>query len=329
MPAASKYTIGYGFLAKLEASYNAGGSLSTSTDGVLLEELMKFKPDYANNGARPMPPGTSGYQKRVAPSGRFVPFPAKVAPKGAGAAYSSSVTPNIHALLRACGMTATGSFTGGSEKWEYAPDIITATPASLVGSIYGRGQLYPVQGILGDFTYSFKAGEVPVVDFAFKGLMPSAITDVSLPTITYPALSIDPPKAVNTTLTFAGVSTHIVRELTLKWGRPLNPRLDANVGGHAGFGFGPRTTTLDVTIETPALSVFDPHNVFDQGFSVGNWSFAVGTVQYNRYSMFGNAAQLTAPPEEDEDGKVSLTKLSMQLNPSALNASDDVTWRFN
>jgi hypothetical protein len=329
MPAPSKFVIGYGLLAKLEASYNAGGSPSTATDGVLLEELAQLKFSYANDGARPAPPGTAGYQTRVRPSGRAVELTAKVAPKGAGAAYSASVLPNVHALLRASGMDAVINTTGGSESVTYTPTPLpSAGYGSDVMSFYGRQQLYLLQGMLGDWSLELAGPTVPVLTLAMKGLAPTQFSDSALPAITYPALSIDPPKATSIAFVYGSV-TPVVRRVSLKLARAINPRLDINAGGHVGFAPGRRTPQLDVEVETAALAgAADWWNDFDTALGAAI-SFTVGSVQYNKYSITCAKAQLMQPPEESNDGEVSITKLSFQLNPSALNASDEISWVFN
>lgn len=327
MPAPTKIVKGYGLLSKLEASYNAGGSPSTSTDGILLEELATLKITPANDGARPGPPGTGGYQKRVVPSGHFADISAKFAPKGAGAAYSASVVPNIHTLLRSSLMNGAVTTTAGSEKWEYTPCAITDTLASLVQSFYARGQLYAPQGILGDWTLTIDGPSVPMLDWHGMGLMPTLPTDITLPSITYPLASVDPPKATNIAFTY-GAFTPVLRKLSLKWGRRLAPRLDVNSGGHAGFWGVTRTPQLDVEFETPAAATSDWFGAFSTANQT-TWTLTVGSVQYNKYTIFGPAAQPMAFPEESADGDVSITKVSLQLNPSAIGANDELTWRFN
>lgn len=327
MAAPTKIVKGYGLLSKLEGSYNSGGSPSTSTDGIVLEELATLKLTPANDGTRPPPPGTGGYQKRVPPSGFVADLSAKFAPKGSGAAYSASVFSNIHTLLRASLMNAAVTTTGGLEKWEFTPCAITDVPASLVHSVYGRGQLYLPQGVLGDWTLTLNGPDVPVFEYHGMGLMPALPTDVTLPSITYPLASVDPPKATNIAFTY-GAFTPVLKKLTLKWGRKPNPRLDINVGGHAGFWGVTRTPQIDLEFETPAAATFDAFNTFS-GAGSAAWTLTVGSIQYNRYTIFGPAAQLLGFPDEAADGDVSITKVSLQLNPSAFGLNDELTWRFN
>jgi hypothetical protein len=332
MPAPTKFATIYGLALKLESSYNNGGAPSLSTDGVQLEELFDYQPQYANDGARAAPPGMLGYQRRVAPSGRYGEPKFKVAPKGFAAAYSASNTPNVHVPLKICGLDGAVTVTGGLEKWVYTPTVGLTGYASGSGYLYGHGELYAVQGLLGDFTLNVAVGEIPTLDFALKGVQPADVTDVSLPAITYPTLGTDPPKATGLTLSILGIATFSVRKATLKWGRAVGPRLDANVsGGHAGFAPGRRTPSLDITIENPALSVLDLYGAFRDAYNNAIWQFTVGTVQYNRHKWSGPAAQLMAPPKlsvESSSG-ISLADLSLQLNPTTIIASDDLTVTFD
>jgi hypothetical protein len=99
---------------------------------------------------------------------------------------------------------------------------------------YARGELWPITGVLGDFTWGFKGPEVPVFDFTFKGLLGN-YTDVAVPSITYPFNGQNALKSVNVALSLFGVTQVAVREATLKLGRTLQPRLDVMTSGHLGF----------------------------------------------------------------------------------------------
>lgn len=337
MPATtSKLVKVYGLLGKLESSYGGGGTPSTSTDGILLEELATFKYGYAYDGARPTPPGTVGTQKRVPPTGRFADLTAKLVVAGAGAAYSASIYPHIHVPLRIAGLDAVVVTTPGAEKWTYSPNNgAPAVMASGVFSVYGRGQLYGLTAAYADFTYTIDGPKPPVLEVAIKGLA-SLPTDVACPAITYLGGASLAPSAVNVAFTLGNFTSGIVRKLTLKWQRKLDPRLDINSGGHGGFTPGGRAPTVEVQYETPALTgspytsalAVDPFSLFDTGASVA-WSWAVGGAQYYRHNVSGPSAQLIAPPEEAADGATAITKLQLQINPSALGANDDMSWVFN
>jgi hypothetical protein len=52
-------------------------------------------------------------------------------------------------------------------------------------------------------------------------------------------------------------------------------------------------------------------------------------VQYNRWKLIAGAAQIMKAPADDDDGPTALISLALQLNPSTLNANDDVTLTFD
>jgi len=295
MAAPAKFVTVLGVLGKTEASYGAGGSLSASTDGIQADELPKLVAAYANEGQRPAPPGTTGGQRKVAPSGKTGDLPLKHAPKLPGAAYSSSVFFSAHNMLRWCGMDVAGSFVGGSEKWTYTPTPGPSGYASGVMSLYVRGELWPFTGVLGDFTWGFKGPEVPAFDFAFKGLL-GTYSDVSVPAITYPYDVRDAIKATNATCSLFGVSQATLREATLKFNRGLQPRLDVLSGGHLGFAPTRRAPTLEVLVETPLIATQDFFSAYEQAINTA-WSLNLANAgQYNRMKWSGAGAQIMSPP---------------------------------
>ena len=333
----SKYIYAAGLLAKKEVTYNGGGSPSAATDGVLIDENLKIPASYANDGSRPAPPGILGHQRRVVPSARVVSFPIKVSAKGSGAAYSSTVAPSgINVLLQAAGFDAAVAIGAGTESYTYTPTPFANTPTSSVLNAYGRNQMYAITGAYTDLVLEAQGPVVPTWVFTAHGVMAGAITDVALPAITYPALTLDPPKATNITFTLGSLTAAVVRKFTLKMGRHLAPRLNQNAGGHAGFAPGRRAPQLDVTFEATSLtgtpfttsSLIDPYQLFEAGTTLA-CSLNVGTVQYNRWSLTAGNAQIMAAPLDEDDGPTAMISLSLQLNPTAINNNDDVTFLFN
>src|SRR5690606_14611283 len=129
-------------LAKVEASYAAGGSVAPATDGILLAEPAEMAIDYVHDGARGRANGTTGTLKRAGPSGRFGDVTFSIEGRGRGSAYGASALPEVNALLRASGHSATVVATPGSETVTYAPVSDKANFASAVLGGYARGQLY-------------------------------------------------------------------------------------------------------------------------------------------------------------------------------------------
>lgn len=326
----------YGMVAKAETTYGTSSSPSTS-DGVLLEERGELQINYAVDGARPGPPGTLGTQKRVGGGGRTATYPARVAMKGAGAAYSSSVTPAGHALLLASGLTGALTSTSGAEAWTYTPTPGPTGYGSATSILYARGEQYTLLGCYGDLTIAADGPVVPVAEMALQAILSTAIADASVPSITYPLASVIPPKAVGMSFTLGNFTAGKLRSFSFKLGREITNRLSQNASdGHAGFAIGRRAPTLEVTFESEALasspyhsaSALDPYQLFANATSLA-CSFTVGSTQYNRWTFSAPAVQIGAPPVLAEDGPSALWTLTLQCNPSTLNGNDDFSIAFN
>lgn len=325
----------YGIAALTEASYGAGGSPNVATDGVLLAENPDVAIGYANDGARPMPPGTMGYQLRTTPSGRTGSTTFKVMAAGAGAAYSASVKPRAHALFRAAGFDAVVATGAGNESYTYTPTPGPTGYASAVIDCYSRGEKQTLSGAYASLTITADGEVIPTLEFATQGLL-ALPTDVACPAIAYD--TVVGPKSVGAGLLTLGNATGLIlKKWQLKMTREITARLNQNTAaGHAGFAAGKRTPTLDLTVEattrqgTPytAATAIDPDQLFEHASALA-WSITVGGVQYNRLQISGQKAQLMAPPKAGGDGPTATWDLSFQLNPSSLGANDDVTIFFN
>jgi len=322
----------FGILFDLEGSYGTGnpGTMFVETDGIQLAELPELTPEWANDGARPAPPGTLGYQRKVAPSGATLTLPIKLEPKGAGAAYSASVVPNIHKLLRAAGFNAALTATGGAEKWTYTLATTLAEFVSGVARLYARGESYPATGLYLDWEISFDGPGVPLITFTMRGLYGDPVDQLVVPYITYPLAAIDPPKAVGAALfSLNGVPGLVFKSGKISGGWELTPRVNMNsAAGHAGFARGRRMPKAEFTFETPVKATLNPEQLWR---SAAEMPFAlnVGAVQYNRHKWAGPKLQLSQPPAPSADGSVALTTVTGQLNPSALGANDELTVIFD
>lgn len=311
----------YGLMAKLEASYAGGGTVAGATDGVQLAEWGEITIAYGDDGLRPAPPSSLGYQKRAAASGPTASGRARVEVRGGGAAYSASVTPkNTHVLLQAAGFTPVLTATAGSERYDYAlTNYPSVAFASAVMEPYGRGEKYPVSGVYADVEIGADGPGIVFADFAWQGLL-GTITDTDPPAITYP--TVVPPKSTGASLLTLNAITDLkLRSWRFRLGREIAARLDQNSSsGHAGFSPGRVTPQLEVTIETPVLSSLNAYSIFATGGSFGA-TIAVGSTQYNRFSLITTDAQIMAPPVLGADGPVSTTTLTLQLN--------DITLKFD
>lgn len=338
-----KQRVKFGFMIHLETTYGVSfGALTVGTDGAQLCDIPSFKPDiYIHDGHRGRAPGAGGILPLVPPSGYGFEGKVDMYPIGFNAAYSvSNVPPGVHQLLSICGMQPTGSFTGGSEKYTYAPESGPLGFDSGTVEGYVDGQKYPGMGVYGSFVITSTGPDVPMWSFDLKGIGNGLPTDAAVPAITYPSALILPPKATNITLSI-GTGTPFtaakVRGFTFTQNRALSQRANSNAGGHAGFTPGLRSPTFEVTIEQTLLvgltnpwysaTQINPYGMKQDRNSL-LVTLTVGSVQYNRYQLNFPQAQLLTV-EDFEDGSTALWKLVFTCPMSTPSADDDFNIVFN
>ena len=329
---AGKTSNAWAFMGKVpESPYGTPLALSASADGILLEDFADVDfSAFLNDGVRPRAPG-GGPRRRVKPSGREGRITAPCAAVGAGAAYSASVFPSIHTLLRAAGLEATGSFGGGSEKWTYVPEV---GPSGLDGGTfeyYEGGQKYALAGAYASFSVGVDGPDIPRWEFDLLGIG-STPTDAAIPTISggYPPATRLPPKAESIAFTLGLFTAGVVRSFKFDYGREHDSqRANINSGGHAGYTPGGHNPTLEVTLEQVALhtsspwstaSTLNPYELKNDGQLVV-CSLAVGTVQYNRWKIFSGASAAALQAQvvdvkDEKDGPTRLWVITVEFKPS-------------
>ncbi len=336
MASTQKSLVEWGVLIKEEASYGAGGTLAEATDGVLVNERPDVDHQYVHEGARRGEAGPMGKgMLNVRKSGRFGTVTLVHEAAGGGAAYSASVKPSLHTLLKIAGFDATLVDTAESESYTYTLGSVSPTepigPGG-VGEFYARQQKAQLSGILADLNISSDGPDIPVWEFPLSG-MAELPTEASVPDITYP--SVLPPKSESITLALGDFATAICRRFSLSLGRELGARADQNSGGHKGFRAGQINPVLEVEIEansfvaTPFHTAegIDPYNLSELATAVA-LSLTVGSVKYNKWKISAPAAQLE-PVDEGEDGPSALWTLRWSLKPSTPGAKDNLSILFD
>lgn len=336
----------HGVLANIETgSYGSGApALVAGTDGVLVFAEPLPEISYLNDGTREgkVAAGFSGLPM-VEADGRAMAVPLATEFRGtAPTAYdgTTGVPASVHKLLRAMGFTAAFSLTP-TPQWTYTP--VSVGFASLVAEIYTREQKYVGRGGYIESLEISSAGlVVPRWNFRSRFVLPTPATnpsDAAVPAITYPNLTVRPPKA--TALSFgltAGGATITARvaEHSLKLTREVTERTNQNEanGEHGGFALGALGAELSVLVEATALatvspwvtaSTLNPYRLFESA-SLITANLQVGSVQYNRFRFGSTAWQMTAPPEEVTNGPVSLWRLN--LKAVGLNDASDLDFNF-
>jgi hypothetical protein len=297
--------IGFGALVGTEASYGAGASLSASSDGAQGVEPPVMDISYVYEGERPTPPGTAGRQALASPTGEHCEGTITVEMKGRGAPYGPTNTPpNLHSLLQAAGFTATYA----SASWTYSPTPIGTAPASTALRVYTRQEMFSVSGAYCDLELATNDGAPMTAQFSYSGL-PALPVSASLPVITYNDTL--PPKTTDIGFEWGAVTSLVIRSLSLTLNREIAPRQDLNAAdGHAGFAVGRREPTLSITVESTDLGTFDPYAEM-KSKEVRDWTFTVGSVANNRFTVSGKGQIMGVTREAD--GPVATWNLEIAL----------------
>jgi hypothetical protein len=336
----AKHTEAGGLLAKVETTYGTDAA-PAATDAIrYIKPAPEMAIRYGFDGSRMGQNGGFGPVLRLAPNARNSTLSIRCEGKGKGAAYTSSAVevPDVHRLLRSCGLDATVSTAGGSEKWDFTPTATTTAPGSTTIWGYSAGELWKHTGCYGNVKISSEGTGIPVWQFDMAGIMSAVVTDIALPALTYTAGTVLPPPATGITFVLGNLTAAKVRSFTFDLGRTFDqPRLDLNSSaGHAGFSPGPRDPSLEVVIEATALtttpfhatSAIDPYQIVTGGISGLACSLVVGSTQYNRWKLVFAQTQVMVS-ERLFENNASLYRLVIKPYATSEQAVDDLTIRFD
>ncbi len=338
MAEATKLITVLGGLFKAEATYGAGGSVAAGTDGIALAyddfegAPMEYTEDYDGSGAKF--PGIAAARRRFPPSGRVVTGELPFYGLGAGTAYTTSVLPNIHALMLAAGFDAAIDVTASSENVLYTPTPGFTGFGSIFGELYARGEMWPYTHGLCDLSVQIDGAGPPKWMFDVIALLGDP-TDASVPTVTYSAVVAAKAEQMVTNIgTYVPV---LVKSATFALGRSKdNARLAlGSAGAHAGFSPEGRNPTLTMVIESTALQTTPFHNTngidpyqLKKLMSEIAVDITVGSVQYNQYTISLPQAQLVNVTPQSE-GPVATWELVFEGHSSDGASDDDVSILFD
>lgn len=317
--AQAKSTVLFGLALDLEATYGAGGSIDLAADGIRMTEEVLATIEYGHDGQRGVDPASGRPLKAGPPSARQISFSPSFLVGGGGAAYSATVFPNIHRLLRMGAFDSTLVTTGGSETYTYVLTPLSDTPGSGFGNAYGRGQLYALTHGYANLSYVVEAGGYMTMSADISAVIPAIPTDVSLPAITYS--SVMEPKAVAGVLSLGDFITPKWRRVEFQQNRVVTSRMGGNATlGHEGFAVGRYDTKLIVDLEATALVGSPFHTsagldafALDFARTEVTTSLQMGTIQYNKWTHTLANSQLVSV-EEPSDGPTGMWRLTFQVN---------------
>jgi hypothetical protein len=316
--------------------------LAGASDGLDIILEPECNPDYVHNGERRgKSPATHGGRARVGRMARFGACTIGIEPAGAGVAYSASVFPNVHTMMRAAGFLGTLDTTVGDEKWTYTPHAINAEESATM-ELYYAGEKHPLAGVYAQLEIDMDIPGIPIFNFASQGLYSALPTDAAIPAITYSAFK-EPAKAVGVNLTATIDATTFtvgkIAKVMVRQNRNINPRANDNTTGlHGGFNVGAeRIFTMEALIEAEALTTASPFlddspsgfNIYElmERASKMALAFKVGSADYLCWQFAAANAQLIAAPQQ-VNGAAAMWNCQWELKPSSLTADDECSIIF-
>lgn len=329
MAAPAKRSLVYGVLFKKESTYNTAVTPAAGSDGVHLQFSDRHQASlgveaFDFDGSLGPSLSSLGESARVAPSGKSISADLPMRFRGPGAAYSASVLPDGFALMEAAGFTWTLDSTSSSESYTAAPTGDVANPASGTAYYYGHGELRKSAGTICDWSYTFDNQAPPMHTFRALGVYSGTLTDVAVPSITYPNADVVPPLAGQITLSIGGVTSLIVYSGSFQLGRSIdNPRVPLNgTGTHLGFLPSGRSPRLRLVVERPALTTYNYETKRDTAASEAV-ELTFGSTQYNMWThSFPQAQLISATPTTRNS--VATLDLEFAACVSAPDEEDDM-----
>lgn len=321
-----KRVVGLIAFAGTETTYGEGASLTGSLHTIqCAQEFPTFQIQYASDGQRGGANWSGGNVRPVGPSGRTTQGTVIMEGKGAGTAYSLSVTPpSLHPFLLASGLS--GSLSASA--WVYKPVSLDTVPKSLAMNVYGQGELLPISGAYCAMTFAADNPSVTLFNFDVQGLC-GDVTDVAVPPArTFPAHEVQAPRNQSVSFAMGAYVTARIRSYTYEHGLEITPRINLNSStGHAGFVQGRRKPVFNIVVEADDLASFDPYLAWKNATTYA-MSLTVGSVANNRFSINFDQAVITGC-ERSSDGPLALWNLQVTPYVSIPDADDDLRLVFN
>lgn len=243
--------------------------------------------------------------------------------KGAAAAYSATVLPELDVPLQISGVGVTVDTTPSAEKATYSPSSVTSTHKTATFEVYNDGLLYTITGCVSSWTADISSGAQGMVSFTVTGHC-TGVVDSAIPADAPSA--IEAPKVIGLGFDVAGYGA-VISSLKLKPG--LSPVWPDDINAVDGFGDA-------VIIDRKFKGSFDPLAVlvathdFEAKFRAGTemaiTTGLIGSVQYNQYQHTFGKAYYDAIGGGDRDG---IAANEMGFGALPVSGDDEWVWEFS
>jgi hypothetical protein len=230
----------------------------------------------------------------------------------------------VHRLMKAAGFDATFD----TDHWEYTPTAQGSVFTSLTLRQYAQGSQFDQAGVLCDMSFETQGLGVPVMTFNYRGVA-TLPADQSLPAITVLAPSVISPVASAIVCEIGAFTDAVVRRVAFRLGRNIEAARisQTTAGGHAGFVPGGMMPELEIEIERPDRTDFDPEQerddataraltvTFDDGGTANNWGLTMPQAQL-------------ASVQAGNEGPIATVVLTYRAFASTPTANDFLTFTW-
>lgn len=256
------------------------------TNAIRVVGIPTLKWDFLEPGKRDdVVTGQLGAAARAIPAGRWGSIDLQIEAKGAGAAYSASVLPEMDPILLIAGMSKTLVVTSGAESVLYTTIDNPSTTATLY--CWSGGKLFKLVGCVATVKFSAAAAKRGFFNATITGVMTSDPTETSLPSLTYqaalPPLFHSAVATIGAWSSASGSEPLSLEDVMVDLGNTVVDLASAGaVDGHAGYLISDRLARQEMTVKIPALATFDLFAAAKlTGASLPLSTWQLGTVKYN------------------------------------------------
>ena len=249
----------------------------------------------------------------------------KVEIKGAGAAYSASVSPALAPFLRACGFAETIVTTGGAETATYKPTSTKSSIPALMIDSFEDGVIKRIYGARGNAKISGKAGEVCYIDFDFTGIW-NGMLDAAMLTVA-PETTI-PPVFLSGNFSIASFAA-VIKGFDIDIANTIAAREDPNnTTGYRETIITDRNPSGKFDPELTTVALHDWYGKWKAGTSgalnIGN----IGSTQYNRYKITAPKVVYNQVADAEREG-VAVADCSFELVKNSDAGDDELVIEFS
>jgi hypothetical protein len=238
----------------------------------------------------------------LAPAGLTGTLSYDVHLRGYGTAYSAANKPELDAVLRSAGLSATNT---GTTTWVYE----TASTALETVSTYFEldGKRWKLLGARSNVSFTLPAGGPGVAHVVTRGLLTKGADGTAYPTTGTFQTAI-PPVGKGLTLSHNSVTTLVARQIDLDLGNSLLARPSVSAADAlAGIAIGDRAPTWRVQAEDPLVATADFETLWSAA-TIAALAVVFGGTQYNRTKFDLAEAVVSDPPKYSNANGLSLVE---------------------